>query len=143
MLGIIYSIIAGIAMSIQGVFNTRLGEKIGQWETNLFVQGTGLLVTFIIILFASTGNFKDLKYSNKLYLLGGALGVIIIFTVMQGIKLLGATHAIGIILIAQLTAAAAIDLLGLFDTNKVPFHGTKVVGIVIMILGIVIFKWKG
>lgn len=29
MFGIICAIISGIAMSIQGVFNTRLGEKIG------------------------------------------------------------------------------------------------------------------
>ena len=33
MLGFISAIIAGIAMSIQGVFNTRLSENIGDMET--------------------------------------------------------------------------------------------------------------
>ena len=38
MLGVIFAIIAGTAMSLQGVFNTRLSEKIGLFESNVFVQ---------------------------------------------------------------------------------------------------------
>ena len=44
MIAIITAIISGIAMSVQGVFNTRLGEKIGVWETNVFVQGSALIL---------------------------------------------------------------------------------------------------
>ncbi len=40
MAGIIFSIIAGASMSIQGVMNTRLSDKIGIYESNAFVQGT-------------------------------------------------------------------------------------------------------
>jgi transporter family-2 protein len=142
MLGIIFSIVAGLAMTFQGVFNTRLTDKIGTWEANVFVQGTGFLITLIAFLFLGNGSFKNIKDVNKLYLLGGALGVIIIFTVVQGIKSMGPTCAIAIILIAQLTSAALIDAWGLFDTVQIKFGLTKVVGIVIMVVGIVIFKWK-
>ena len=34
MAGIIFSIIAGASMSIQGVMNTRLSDKIGIYESN-------------------------------------------------------------------------------------------------------------
>lgn len=142
MLGIIFSIIAGVAMSLQGVFNTRLGEKIGTWETNVVVQATGLILALIVFLITGNGSFKHLKEANKLYLLGGILGVVIIFTVMSGIKALGPTCSISIILVAQLTAAALIDAFGLFDSTKVVFGTTKVIGVVIMIIGILIFKWK-
>ena len=40
LLGIVFSVIAGMAMSMQGVMNTRLGEGIGNMEANAFVQGT-------------------------------------------------------------------------------------------------------
>ncbi|WP_027632740.1 DMT family transporter [Clostridium hydrogeniformans] len=143
MLGLIFSIVAGIAMSLQGVFNTRLGEKVGSWETNLFVQGTGFLITIIVVMFFGKGDLKALKDANKLYLLGGVLGVIITITVMEGIKFMGPSYAIIIILIAQLTAAALIDAFGLFDSHKIIFGWTKIIGIAIMVLGIVIFKWKG
>ncbi|KGK89189.1 MULTISPECIES: DMT family transporter [unclassified Clostridium] len=142
MLGIIFSIIAGIAMSFQGVFNTRLGEKIGIWETNVFVQGTGLIVTLIALLISGNGSFKNLRAANKLYLTGGILGVIIIYTVMMGIKSLGPTCSIATILVAQLTAAAIIDAFGLFDSAQVKFGLTKIIGVGVMIIGIIIFKWK-
>lgn len=143
MLGLIFSIVAGIAMSLQGVFNTRLGQKIGSWETNLFVQGTAFLLTIIIVLFWGKGDLRALKDANKLYLLGGVLGVVITITVMEGIKLLGPSYSILTILIAQLTAAALIDAFGLFDSHKIIFGWTKIIGLAIMVLGIVIFKWKG
>lgn len=129
-------------MSFQGVFNTRLGDKIGIWETNILVQGIGLVVTTICLLTLGNGNFKNIKNANKLYLLGGVLGVAIIYTVMQGIKSLGPTCSIAIILVAQLTAAALIDALGLFDSPQIKFGTTKIIGVVIMIIGILIFKYK-
>ena len=41
MLGFLSAILAGAAMSVQGVMNTRLGEKVGTLETNAFVQLIG------------------------------------------------------------------------------------------------------
>ena len=130
-------------MSLQGVFNTRVSEKIGLWETNVFVQGTGLILTLIILLVAGNGNFKTIKEVNKLYLLGGVLGAIIIFSVMQGITKLGPTYSIATILVAQLLAAGLIDSFGIFGAEQIKFTLSKFIGIGIMIVGIIIFKWKG
>ena len=47
LLGIILSIVAGMAMSVQGVMNTRLGEGIGNTEANAFVQATALVMALI------------------------------------------------------------------------------------------------
>ncbi|MFL0195105.1 DMT family transporter [Clostridium sp. WILCCON 0269] len=143
MLGILYSIIAGVSMSLQGVFNTRLSEKIGLWLTNAIVQGVGFIITLIIVLLINHESLANLNRCKKLYFLGGVLGVIIIITVMQGIKLLGVTHSIAIILTAQLLAAAVIDFFGLFDSPKINFTLNKIVGIAVMIVGIIILKWKG
>ncbi|MCR1934903.1 DMT family transporter [Clostridium tepidum] len=142
MLGIIYSIISGLAMTLQGVFNTRLSDKIGMWETNTLVQGIGFIITIIIWMLAGDGNFKDIKNVNKLYLLGGVLGVIIIYTVMKGIGALGPTYAIGIILISQLTSAALVDAFGLFDSQTIKFGPNKIIGVIVMLIGIIIFKYK-
>lgn len=142
MFGIISAIISGIAMSIQGVFNTRLGEKIGVWETNVIIQGIAFIIGLIISLFFGKGNYSNLKDVSKIYLLGGILGVIITFTVMKSIGSMGPTLAIAIILIAQLLAAAFIDAFGLFGSEKIKFSLHQIVGVAIMLIGIVIFKWK-
>lgn len=142
MFGIICSIISGIAMSVQGVFNTRLGEKIGVWETTLLVQLIALIVTLIFFFFLKDGNYSNLADANKLYLLGGVLGVLITFTVMKSVSSMGPTLGIGIILVAQLLAAAIIDAFGLFGSEKIRFESNHFLGIAIMIIGIVIFKWN-
>lgn len=142
MLGIIYSIVAGIAMSIQGVFNSRVSEKIGLWETNAFVQGSAFILSLIISLIWGRGNFKKIFEVNKLYLLGGLFGIIITYTVMKSMLDLGPTYAVAIILVAQLLAAGIIDWFGFFDTKKIVFSINKIIGLIIMIVGIIIFKWK-
>lgn len=142
MFGIICAIISGIAMSVQGVFNTRLGEKIGVWETTLLVQAIALIISIIIFFFLRDGNYSYLKDTNKMYLLGGVLGVIITFTVIKSVSSMGPALGIGIILISQLLSAALIDSFGLFGSEKIKFSLNHFWGIAIMIIGIVIFKWN-
>jgi uncharacterized membrane protein YdcZ (DUF606 family) len=45
MWGAIVSVIAGMAMSVQGVMNARLGEGIGTMEANALVQGTAFALS--------------------------------------------------------------------------------------------------
>ena len=142
MIGFVIAIISGISMSLQGIFNTKLGEKIGVWETNVFVQASALLITLIVLFFFGDGDFKNIKTVNKVYLISGVLSVIIIFTVMKSISSLGTTVGIGTILIAQITTAALIDAFGLFGNEKISFGPSEVLGIIIMIAGIVLFEWK-
>ena len=85
MLGFIMSAIAGAAMSIQGVMNTRLGEKIGLYESNAFVQGTAFLLSLIAVVVFGKGSFRSILEVDKLYLFGGVLGIVITITVMMGI----------------------------------------------------------
>ena len=60
LIGFLFSIIAGAAMSIQGVFNTRLSEKIGLYESNVFVQGTAFLLSIVAVLIMGKGGFKEI-----------------------------------------------------------------------------------
>lgn len=142
MLGIIMSVIAGAAMSFQGVFNTRLSEKIGLYESNAFVQGTAFALALAAMFLLGKGDIARLGQADKVYWLGGVLGLIITVTVMMAIGNLSPTYAISIILISQLLVAAAIDAFGLFGSERVPFTWTKYAGIAVMIAGVLLFKWR-
>ena len=142
MFGLIMSIIAGAAMSFQGVINTRLSEKIGLYESNVFAQGTALLLGLIAMWFLGKGDITQITQVGKVYWLGGVFGVVIIITVMLAIGSLSPTHAIAIILISQLFTAALIDAFGLLGTDKAPFCWTKWLGLGLMIAGVLIFQWK-
>ena len=106
------------------------------------IHGSALVIAIILVLFWGKGDFKSIKDVNKLYLLGGALGIIITLTVMLSIKSLGTTIGIGTILIAQLAAAGIINAFGLFGSEKISFSFFQFLGLGLMILGIIILKWK-
>lgn len=139
---IIFAIISGISMTIQGVFNTRLSDKIGLWETSVIVQGTAFIFALLLSFFLKDGSYRAIKDVNKLYLLGGIIGVIITFTVMKSIGSMGATVGIAIILVAQLLSAATIDAIGLFGSEKIAFNLREILGVIVMLFGIILFKWK-
>ena len=141
LLGIVLSI-AGMAMSVQGVMNTRLGEGIGNMEANAFVQGTAFALAMIALLFWRQGSFSALGSVSRLYWLGGALGLVITLTVMLGIKSLGTTVAISIILMSQLLVAALIDAFGLMGSEKIAFGWNKFVGLAVMCGGMLLFKLR-
>lgn len=142
LLGIVLSIIAGMAMSVQGVMNTRLGEGIGNMEANAFVQSTAFALAMIVLLFWRQGSFSALGSVSRLYWLGGALGLVITLTVMLGIKSLGTTVAISIILMSQLLVAALIDAFGLMGSEKIAFGWNKFVGLAVMCGGMLLFKLR-
>lgn len=142
MIGIISCIIAGAAMSVQGVMNTRLGEKIGLLESNAFVQGTAFAVALIAAWIWGKGSIGALGQANKLYWLGGILGMVITVTVMLGMGKTSPAVAVSVILIAQLLVAALIDAFGIMGTEKVPFLWNKYAGLALMIGGVLLFKWK-
>lgn len=139
-LGMVFSAIAGAAMSIQGVFNARLSEKIGLYESNAFVHGSAFALALIVMFVVGDGNMGKLGEVNKIYWTGGALGIAITLTVMLGIQHLGPAVAVSIILIAQLLIAALIDAFGLFGAEQVAFTWTKWIGMALMIGGVVVFK---
>ena len=140
MLGFIFCVIAGAAMSVQGVWNTRLGEHIGTMEANAFVQATAAALSAAALLFYRTGSFQALGGAPWYCMLGGALGLVITLTVMLGIGALSPTVAISVILIAPLPAAARIDAFGLFGAERVSFGWTKFLGLGLMAAGLLIFK---
>lgn len=142
MLGVIFAIIAGAAMSVQGVMNTRLGEKIGLYESNMIVQGTAFVLSLIAMWVLGKGDLRAIVDTNKVYWLGGVLGIVITITVMLSIGDLSPTIAISIILIAQLLVAAIIDAFGWLGAEKVSFHYTKFIGVGLMVAGVILFKLK-
>lgn len=141
MWGILVALISGALMSIQGVFNTEVTKSSGIWVANVFVQATALLVCLIAwCTYERTPISGIFKVEPKYMLLGGAIGAFITYTVIKSMDMLGPAKAVMLIVIAQLVVAYAIELLGLWGTEKQPFEMRKAIGMLIAIVGVVIFK---
>lgn len=144
MIGIIIALVSGALMSIQGVFNTGATKQTSVWVAASFVQATALLVC--IIAWFITGRESTfgalLHVQPKYLLLGGAIGAFITFTVIQSINSLGPARSAMLIVSAQLVISYLIELFGMFGTEKQPFELRKLIGFVVIVVGVVIFKLK-
>ncbi len=131
-------IIAGLAggsMALQGVLNSILGKKIGEFEATFIVHAiaTGLL-GIVLVLGVTNGSLRNIRSVPWFGFLGGPLSVIIIWGVLASIGKVGAGSATTSIVAVQILTALALDLTGLAG-DKVPLCATKVVGAVIFIIG--------
>ena len=140
MIGFLFSILAGAAMSFQGVINTRLQENAGLWEANAFVQGTAFLLSLAAMWLFGSGSIRSIAAVPRWQLLGGVLGLVITVTVMLSIKGLSPTTAISVILLSQLAAAACIDAFGWLGQPKEPFAIRQWIGLALMTGGVLLLK---
>ena len=143
MIGVLLALLSGAFMSIQGVFNTEVTKNTSIWTANMWVQFTAFLVCVAGWLFTGRQSLSALfQVTNKYMLLGGIIGAFITWTVIKSMADLGPAKAVMIIVVSQLLVAYFIELLGLFQVDKQPFSIRKLLGMVLAIAGIVIFKWK-
>lgn len=144
MAGFLIALISGAIMSIQGVFNTGVTKQTSVWVASSFVQLIALVVCIAAwFVTGKQGQFSSLfQIQNKYMLLGGALGALITYTVIQSIGMLGPAKATMLIVVSQLIVSYVIELLGLFGEKRVPFDWVKTLGLALMIVGILIFKLK-
>lgn len=142
MWGFIISLVSGILMSIQGVFNTEVTKQTSVWISAAFVQLTALLVCIAAWFF--TGREGEiaglLKVQPRYMLLGGMIGAFITYTVIVGMDQLGPAKAVMLIVAAQLIAAYLIELFGLFGVEKTGFDWLKLLGVGLFFAGIIVFK---
>ena len=136
-LALVVALVAGVAMAIQGSINTKLGQTIGNWEAILVVHVAGL-VTVLFILFAlgmGKGDLGRLQQVPWYLLLGGVIGVLIVWGVVSSIPRLGVAVATTSIIVGQTLTAVIIDHFGLFGLNPAPFTWLKGLGLVLLAIG--------
>lgn len=143
MIGIWIAILSGTLMSIQGVWNTQVTKQSSLWVSTGWVQLTAFLVCVAAWFFTGRESIGMLwQVEAKYNLLGGVIGAFITITVIRSMGSLGPARAVMLIVISQLTVAYLIELLGIFGVERADFQWRKLLGMLICIAGVVIFKWK-
>lgn len=140
MRGILFAFLGGALITLQGVANSRISHDIGTWQAATITQLTGFLMALLILIFVRDGKWQRFKQVEPLYLTGGALAAVIIFSNVTAIQQIGVTLTIAALLIAQLCLTFLIDINGWFGVVKQKMRVPQVIGILMMIAGIVILR---
>ena len=133
----VLAVAAGLAGSVQVALMSRLGERIGVLEALGFSAAvTGVLAVAILALaHRSLAGFGRAVHQPWWMLLGGVMGLIIVFTVTYAGPRIGVAATVGILIAGQLVMGAAIDRWGLFRSERIPLHWPRLLGIVLLAVG--------
>ena len=131
------AVAAGLAGSIQVALMSRLGERIGVLEALGFsaVLTGALAVAILAIIRHSLGGFGRAVHQPWWMLLGGVMGLLIVFTVTYAGPRIGVAATVGILIAGQLAMGAAIDRWGLFGSERIALHWPRLLGIVLLAVG--------
>jgi len=139
--GSLFAFLGGAFITLQGVANTRISQNIGTWQAATITQLTGFLLALIILLFVRDGKWQGFKQVKPLYITGGALGAIIVFSNVTAIQHTSVTLTVSAMLIAQLCLTFLIDSTGWFGVVKQKMNLPQFIGIGMMIAGVVILRF--
>lgn len=143
MVGWIVALISGALMSVQGVLNTEVTKQTSLWVSTGWVQLSALIICIAAWLIRDRSSVTALMdVSPKYMLLGGVIGAFITLTVIVSMNRLGPSRAVQLIVVSQIAVAYLIELFGLFGAEKTEFQWSKVLGLGLSIIGIIIVKWK-
>ncbi|NGQ94207.1 DMT family transporter [Brevibacillus sp. SYP-B805] len=141
--GLLLALIAGSLVSLQNIFNSKVNERAGTWATTTLVLGMGFLASLTIGLIFEGKHLFTLPHMQPWYWFSGMIGTGVVICLVQGIRLLGPTYAISIVLSSQLGFALLWDSLGWFGLVKVPFTIKQLIGVLVIVGGVLVFKLGG
>lgn len=141
--GLILALIAGAFVSMQNIFNSKVNESTGSWTTTTWVLGMGFAASFIICLIVEGKNAFRIQHMEPWYWVSGLIGVGVVICLVQGTKHLGPTYAISIVMTSQLGFALLWDSLGWLGLEVVPFTLKQLIGVLVIVGGILVFKFGG
>jgi transporter family-2 protein len=136
-LATVLAVSAGLAGSVQVALMSRLGERIGVAEALAFSTLVTAVLALGILMLArrSAEGYERALHQPWWMLLGGVMGLLIVFTVTYAGPRIGVAATVGILIAGQLAAGAAIDRWGLFGSERIALHWPRLLGIGLLAVG--------
>ena len=141
-LGVLLALVAGAFIGLQNVFNRHLNEHVSSWFATTFVLLTGSIAAFVIGLILEGTSIFDTSGMKTSYWFFGLVGVGVIYSMITAMKRLGPTKTVLISIIAQLTFSLIFDITGFLTLPQVDLKWQDIVGVVLIILGVLIFNLR-
>lgn len=140
---LLFVIAGGAAAAVQSPVNAGLGKRIGILEAGFVSFLTGVFLLTLLVLIFGKGSFSQIVHAPKWQLLGGVLGVIAVLAVIVSTPKLGVGVTLTGILLGQVVMGLIIDHFGLLNSQVVPLSPSRVMGVVLIALGVLlVFKSK-
>lgn len=133
---ILLLILAGTFVSLQASINARLAKYIGFLEAAFVSFLVGTVTLMILVLFKGENNLKSIGEVPIIYLTGGILGALFVFSITYAIHIVGVTGTLAISISVQLLIGLLLDTFDPMKVIKLNISIYNVIGVLFVILGV-------
>jgi bacterial/archaeal transporter family-2 protein len=139
-LAVVLAALAGVLVGMQAPVNSRLGRDLGnvQAATFSFVVGTVALVLIASLFYGGLGSFGSVGRAPWWALFGGLFGAVYVTVAILTVRTLGVSGLTAAVISGQLAAAVVIDRFGLLGVARQPIGVSRVVGLVLLVVGVLL-----
>jgi len=127
--------LVGVFVAFMVLFNGTLAANYGNYTALIIIHLIGLagISTYLILKREKNKINKSIPF----YLfLGGAVGVILVSFNNICFSAIGVSLTIAFGLFGQIVMSLIVDHFGLFGLNKIPFNSKKILGLLLVFIGV-------
>lgn len=137
---ILVGLLAGFAIANMTPINACLREKVG---SPLIAIVISILISTLVMLIATliTGQnlWPDMAFvtsHSPIIWIGGVIGAIYVTSNILMFPKIGAIETVVLPLLGQILTGLLIDVFGLLNLPKVPLHAEKIIGVLLLMIGL-------
>lgn len=137
------SAVTGAIVTLQAPLNAELGRSVGDVTASVVSFGIGFLV--LVVLAGATGQLSEIGEIREVswyYLLGGVIGAAFVLVTLIAVPKAGAGPVIAAAVCGQLIMAAIVDWKGWFGVPQHDLTPTRLAGIALLLVGVVLVSRK-
>jgi bacterial/archaeal transporter family-2 protein len=142
---LLFALITGAGVAVQSVINARLRVLLGGpfWAAaGQFIVGVIFLLVVAVLTRQPAPITSGIPRAPLWIWAGGLFGAMLILVNIILTPRLGATLTLGMMIVGQLSAALIVDHYGLFGGTVIRLSTTRVAGVVLLLLGVSLIRWK-
>lgn len=131
----------GLVVAVMVFCNGVLTEHTSLYFSNALIHGVGL-ITAIIIIIVGKHRLKDLQAAPLILYTGGLVGVVTVLLTNFSYTYLGVSLTLALGQVGQFLISLVVDHYGWFGLTRIPFNKKKIVGLVIIGLGLIVMMFE-
>ncbi len=141
----VFIVFVGSLIAIQGVANSALGKHLGEpLHAALISFGSGFLLLLVLTLTLTEGlpDISKVAAAPKVTLIGGALGVVYVTSMILFVPKIGVASALIAALCGQVILSILLDHFGVLGLQANAASPSRIAGGLLIILGLFLINYK-
>jgi transporter family-2 protein len=137
-IALLLSGLAGALVAMQPPINSKLGHAVGNFAAATVSFMVGTLALLVVTVAVGGHHVGDLRHVPWWYFAGGFIGAVFVASSLITVRTLGAGGVVAATIAGQLTFSVVIDKFGLLGLEQKPLTVTRVVGVVLLAVGVLL-----